>query len=383
MQYRVPFYKQSRIKRLSEIDCQNFNDAIKDATKKLEEKFINICHKDYALSVNNPTSAIHLSMCAIDLKRGDKVICAINTYVDIPEAIRHFDSEPIFVDIEPRTYHINIEALKKVVKENSSKKLRAIVVNHFAGLKVDLAPIIELAMEHNLYIIEDYSNTPVVKESMDIDSDIAIFSLNFRLDNTLKGAMLTFKDEKTFSRAKLLREHGITRPNSEVGYIYDVVDIGCDYRLDELSAYLLDGFLEDRKELVQRKKEIADIYFKELEGVEHIKLPIKHPNHLYSYFIIEIDKNRDHFARELKKRGVEVSLQYIPLNFTTYYKQKYKLKVTAFPNALSAFQKVMSLPCNGKMSKEDALYVCKQIKEVAKNHIWLNFLRSFFLTQKG
>jgi len=369
MQYKVPFYKQSRIKRLSKIDCQNFNDAIKDATVKLENKFINMCHKNYAISVNNPSSAIHLSMCAIDLKRGDKVICAVNTYVDIPEAIRHFDSEPIFVDIEPRTYHINIEDLKKVIKKNNSKKLRAIIVNHFAGLKVDLEPIVELAKEYNLYIIEDFSNTPVLKESIDINSNIAIFSLNFRLDNTLKGAMLTFKDEQTYNRAKLLREHGIVRPKNDVGYIYDVIDIGCDYRLDELSAYLLDGFLEDRKELVQKKKEIAEIYFKELEGVEHITLPIKDKNHLYSYFIIEIDKNRDHFARELKKRGVEVSLQYIPLNFTTYYKQKYKLKVNEFPNALSAFQKVMSLPCNGKMTKEEALYVCNQIKEVAKAHI--------------
>ena len=369
MEYKVPFYKQSRIKRLSEVDCQNFNDVIKDATIKLENKFTNLCHKDYALSVNNPSSAIHMSMCAIDLKRGDKVICAINTYADIPEAIRHFDSEPIFVDIEPRTYHISYKALEETVKKNKSKKLRAIVINHFAGLKVDLKPIIKLAKEYNLYLIEDYSNAPVLKEKIDIDSDIAIFSLNFRLDNTLKGAMLTFKNEKNYTRAKLLREHGIVRPNSDVGYIYDIVDIGCDYRLDELSAYLLDGFLEDRKELIERKREIANIYFKELENIEHITLPIKDKNHLYSYFIIEVDKNRDHFARELKKRGVEVSLQYIPLNFTTYYKQKYKLKVTSFPNALSTFQKVMSLPCNGKMSKEDALYVCKQIKDVAKNHI--------------
>jgi dTDP-4-amino-4,6-dideoxygalactose transaminase len=369
MPYKVPFYKQSRIKRLSEIDSDNFNKAIKDATKKLENKFVNVCHKKYALSVNNPSSAIHMSMCAIDLKRGDKVICAINTYVDTPEAIRHFDSEPVFVDIEPRSYHINIESLKEAILTNKSKKLRAIVVNHFAGLKVNLAPIIELAKKNNLYVIEDFSNTPVLENSINIDSDIAIFSLNFRLENTLKGAMLTFKDEKTYQRAKLLREHGVVRPNEDVNYIYDVLDIGCDYRLDELSAYLLDGFLEDRKELVERKKEIANIYFQELKNTKHITLPIEDKNHLYSYFIIEIDKNRDHFARELKKRGVEVGLQYIPLNFTTYYKQKYKLKVTSFPNALSAFQKVMSLPCNGKMSKEDALYVCQQIKEVAKNHI--------------
>jgi len=163
MKYKVPFYKQSRIKRLSQVDSQNFNEVIENATIKLEEKFNGMCHKDYALSVNNPSSAIHMSMCAIDLKRGDKVICAINTYADIPEAIRHFDSEPIFVDIEPRTYHISYKALEETVKKNKSKKLRAIVVNHFAGLKVNLEPIIKLAKEHNLYVIEDYSNAPVLQ----------------------------------------------------------------------------------------------------------------------------------------------------------------------------------------------------------------------------
>jgi len=369
MSYKVPFYKQSRIRRLSQIDCQNFCEAIENANIKLEKKFANLTNKEYALSINNPTSAIHLSMCAIDLKRGDKVICAINTYADIPESIRHFDSEPIFVDIEPKTYHINIESLKKVVQENKSKKLRAIVVNHFAGLRVNMEPIIKIAKANNLYIIEDFSNAPVLKENIDINSDIAIFSLNFRLDNTLKGAMLAFKDKDIYKRAKLLREHGIIRPKSDVSYVYDIVDIGCDYRLDELTAYLLDGFLEDRKELIANKRDIAQIYFKELKDVAHINLPIQSSEHLYSYFIVEIEKNRDHFARELKIRGVEVSLQYIPLNFTTYYKQKYKLRVTAYPNALNAYQKVMSLPCNGKMSKEDALYVCEQIKEVAKSHI--------------
>jgi len=157
--------------------------------------------------------------------------------------------------------------------------------------------------------------------------------------------------------------------NKELEYLYDIVDIGCDYRLDELSAYLLDGFFEDRMELIKRKQAIAKLYLQELKNIDAISLPIESKEHLYTYFIIEVNKNRDHFARELKKRGVEVGLQYIPLHFTSYYKNKYKLKVTSFPNALNAYQKVLSLPCHGKMSDEDARYVIKQVKEVAKEHI--------------
>jgi len=369
MAYKVPFYKQSKITRLSKLDYQNFDKLIENATLHLEQKFASIYKSSHILSVNNPSSAIHLAMCAIDLKRGDKVLCAVNAYVDIAEAIRHFDSEPIFVDIEPKSYHINIKDLEQKIKQNYSKKLRAIVVNHFAGLRVQIEPILKLAQKYNLKVIEDFSNAPIMSKSEKLQSDIAIYSLNFRLDNTLKGAILAFRDSNEFERAKLLREHGLVHTNKELEYLYDIVDIGCDYRLDELSAYLLDGFFEDRMELIKRKQAIAKLYLQELKNIDAISLPIESKEHLYTYFIIEVNKNRDHFARELKKRGVEVGLQYIPLHFTSYYKNKYKLKVTSFPNALNAYQKVLSLPCHGKMSDEDARYVIKQVKEVAKEHI--------------
>jgi dTDP-4-amino-4,6-dideoxygalactose transaminase len=369
MKYKVPFYKPSFLNSIKNINSENFESITKDSITKLEQKFLDNSNCSRALSVSNSSSAIHLAMCAIDLKRGDKVICAINSYVDVPEAIRHFDSEPIFTDIEPNTYHMNIESLKKVVKENKSKKLRAIVVSHFAGLMDEMDEIMEIAKENKLIVIEDFSDAPLLMDNIKVKGDLAIFSLNYKLDNSIKGAMITFKHINHFSRAKLLREHGIVYKSKEVDYLYDVIDIGCDYRLDSINAYLLLGLLEDRAKLIEKKQEIAKFYLQELEGVEHIKLPISSPNHPYSYFIIEIDKNRDAFARELKNKGIEVGLHYIPINFLKYYKEKYNLKVFSFPNALSMYQKVLSLPCNGKMSRTEAQIVVDAIKEVAKNHI--------------
>jgi dTDP-4-amino-4,6-dideoxygalactose transaminase len=369
MKYQVPFYKATYLNRLSQIDSSNFYELIDSAIERVEARFCKLLRSNFVLSVSNSSNAVHLSLCALDLKRGDKVICAINSYVDIPEAIRHFDSEPIFVDIMPNTYHMDIEALKKVLKDKGSKKLRAIVVSHFAGLKQDISEIVELAKEAKVVVIEDFTDSSILGESVEQMGDIGIFSLNYKLDNTLKGAILSFKDEFIYNRANLVREHGLVLSNKDVDYLYDIKEIGCDYRLDTLSAFILDGLIEDRVKLLEQKREIVDIYFRELSNLKHIKLPLKDSNHLYSYFIIEVDKNRDAFARELKKRGVEVGLHYIPLNFTTYYKAKYSLKVFSFPNALNAYQRILSLPCNGKMSKEDALFVCKVAKEVDTVHI--------------
>ncbi len=362
---KIPFYKPTIFENIFNVDSSTLDLAVEE----LEKKFKDITNSNFVLSVNNPSSALHLTLCALDLKRGDKVICPVNSYVDIPEAIRHFDSEPIFTDIEPKSYNISIDSLERAIKENKSKKLRAIVVPHFSGLKGDIKPILELAKANKLVVIEDFTSSSVSESRVDIDGDIAIFSLNYKLDNTLKGATISFKSEKFYNRAKLLREHGLVDTKKDVSYIYDIVDIGCDYRLDNLSAYFLNWLLSKRDSLIKKRVEIANVYFKNLKDVNHVTLPIESKEHQYSYFIIEIDKNRDAFARELKSKGIEVGLHYIPLNFTTYYKKKYGLKIFNFPNAMSAYQKVMSIPCNSKMSEDEALYISKAIKEVASRHI--------------
>jgi len=368
MDYKVPFYKATYLSNIENINRSNFEEISKNGAKNLEEKFLNLTNCNYILSANNPSSAIHLALCAIEVKRGDKIITAVNSYADIPEAIRHFDSEPIFTDIESKTYNIDLNSLKSAIKSNKSKKLKAIIVTHFAGLKAKIDEIVELAKENNLLVIEDFTDSQVIDRA-EVKGDIAIFSLNYKLDNTLKGAIIAFKDEEIFNIAKLLRNHGLISSNKDVSYLYDIVDIGCDYRLDNLSAYILEALIDERKNLLNRRKEIANIYFKELKDTPHITLPIESNEHLYTYYIVEVDKNRDAFARELKSLGVEVGLHYIPLNFTSYYKDKYGLKIFNFPNALSAYQKIMSLPCNGKMSKDEALYVVDSVKKVASKHI--------------
>jgi len=370
MNYKVPFYKPTYLKGLENINNENsFYSFTKNAICKLEEKFKKLNKSEYCLSVSNFSLAIHLALCSIDLKRGDKVICAVNSYVDISESIRHFDSEPVFIDIDKRSYNIDIRSFKETIKSNKNKKLKAVIVSHFAGLKQDTQEIINIAKENNLIVIEDFSDAPILENRADFSGDIAMYSLNYKLDNTIKGAILTFKNSKEFERAKLLREHGLINKSKDVSYLYDIIDIGYDYRLDGLNAYLLSVLLRERESLIDKKQKIVNIYFKELEALKHIALPIKDDKHPYSYFIVEVDKNRDAFARELKKLGIEVGLHYIPLNFTKYYKEKYGLKIFSFPNALGVYQRIMSLPCNGKMSASDAKEVCRAVKEVAKAHI--------------
>lgn len=369
MEHSVKFYKATMFNEIEKLQKEGFQESLESAVEDLEADFQRRLGNNLVMSVNTPSAAIHLALCALDLKRGDKVICPVNSYVDVPEAIRYFDSEPIFVDIDIESYHIDRAALESALSNNASKKLRAIVVSHFAGLAAPVDEIVALAHKYNVAVIEDFIDAPMLEQEIKVIGDIALFSLNYRLDNTIKGSMILFKEQKLFDRAKLLRKHGLVETNRDVHYLYDIVDIGCDYRLDAINAYLLHSILPERERLLQKRREIAESYFELLADTPHVELPIRSSKHSYNYFIIKIDKNRDAFARELKKRGVEVGLHYIPLNFTQYYKEKYGLKIFNFPNALSVYQTVMSLPCYGKMSQKDVEYVAAMVQEVAKEHI--------------
>jgi len=362
---------------------QRISDEVIENLRSLGEGSSSVAHlekslKDrldikYALTTNNSTSALHLSMCALDLKRGDKVLCSVNSFVDVPEVVRHFDAEPIFVDIDTKSYNIDLNKLEDKLKKHKTKKLRAVIISHMAGLPVDMKIVADLAKEYDIKIIEDCSDAFGAKiDGTEVGSrysDIGVFSFGDRIENIFGGGAMVSNNQEYISRAELLRNHSIITQSVTANYLYDVVDIGCDYRMSEYDSIFAQDILDKIDSKNQREIEIANIYFKELDGLKHLSLPLRDENHIYRYFIVEIDKNRDGFARELKNRGVEVSLQYVPLHSTKYYKDKYSLKIFDFPNAMSVYQRVMSLPNNPELSDDDIYYICEKIKEVDASHI--------------
>jgi len=120
---------------------------------------------------------------------------------------------------------------------------------------------------------------------------------------------------------------------------------------------------------IDRRQEIAELYIKELKDVKHVSVNEYDPNNLYTQFIIKITKNRDGFARALGEMGISTGLTYIPLHLLSYYKQKYKLKITAYSNALSTYGQILSLPMYPSLSDDDVMYICKEIKSISKEWI--------------
>jgi len=378
MQNTIEFFKpsiQENTKKYID-DVLTFSDNAK--VEKLESSFKKFIGCDYALATTSGTAALHLAMCALDFKRGDKVICSINVFPSVPESVRHFDAEPIFVDIEGKNYNIDLVQLEEALKKNKSKKLKAIILNHMAGHVVDLDTVYAMAKEYNVKVIEDASNAMGAKYKGNYigntGADITVFSFAPHLCNsTVNGGMLITKDKVTHERAQLLGFHGMQNRHCDVfgsvNYIYDVVDIGWKYDLSQIEAAFCLAEFEALESTLKRRKEIAAMYNELLDNVPHVTLPSLAEDDIVSQYIVEIDKNRDHFVNELKKEGVNISVHYMPLHLTEYYKQKYSMKVFDYSVALGCFQRVMSLPIYASLTNEEVIRVCDAVKKVASEHV--------------
>ncbi|HFU75786.1 MAG TPA: DegT/DnrJ/EryC1/StrS aminotransferase family protein, partial [Arcobacter sp.] len=261
---------------------------------------------------------------------------------------------------------------------NNSKKLRAVIGTFVGGEIPDLNRLYEIGKKYNVTIIEDALNTigAFYNDNLvgNIGADMTVFAMNpSNGKSTVSNAgFIVTNNEELANRARLLRTHAINSSFDSFGnldYIYDVVDIGHKYDMTDLEAAFNLAQFYKANTFIERRQEIAELYIQNLTGIKHITVPEFNEDHLYTQFIVKVDKNRDGFARELKKEGINTGLTYIPLHLLTYYKQKYKLKITAYGNALNTYGQILSLPMYPSLSNEEVIYICDTIKQIAKEWI--------------
>lgn len=203
-------------------------------------------------------------------------------------------------------------------------------------------------------------------------ADMTIFSfMPFKSNLPAQGAMLTTCDDELYERAMLMKDHAIVKDeNTSLNYVHDVVDIGCDYKMAGLDAAYCRTLFDNLDKDIAARQAIAKRYSDALKGVPHITLPVQKHDHSFSSYIIKVDKNRDDFAKELQKKGVETSVHYMPIHMTKYYREKYELRITAFPNALRSYGSILSLPIYPQLSNAEQESIINAVKETAQNRKW-------------
>jgi dTDP-4-amino-4,6-dideoxygalactose transaminase len=339
--------------------CAEFEDLFAQKTKA-----------KYALTTTNCTVSLHLALKVLDIKEGDEVICPSLTFVATANAICYVNATPVFCDITSlEDLTISPDEIEKAI----TSKTKAIIVMHYAGFPCYMERIMDIAKKHDLKVIEDACHGPLSEyqgEKLGTIGDIGCFSFfsNKNL-STGEGGMLITNNEEYYEKAKLLRSHGMTSLSYEraKGHstTYDVVDLGYNYRMDDIRASI--GVIQLKKLQVDLEKriKIRKSYVEQLSKFPDIIVPFEDNQEFVSNYIMPIVlknsefKKRDEMRNYLHKNGIQTSVHYPDVHRFSIYKQfSRKLPLTEY-----VADNEITLPMYSKLNIESVEYVVGRIKE--------------------
>jgi perosamine synthetase len=248
-----------------------------------EREFAALVSAPFACAVSNCTTALHLALTALDISPGDEVITASHSFIATANCVRYCGAIPVFVDIDPETYNID----PALVADAITPRTRAILAVHQMGMPCDLSALVPLAKHHNIILIEDAAcaagSQVRVNGQWDLigkpHGDIACFSFHPRkVITTGEGGMLTTSNPEFDRKFRLLRQHGMSVPdtvrhNSAQVIFEDYLVVGFNYRMTDVQAAVGRKQLERLPELVARRRAIASRYAELLGNIEGLKLP--------------------------------------------------------------------------------------------------------------
>jgi dTDP-4-amino-4,6-dideoxygalactose transaminase len=341
-------------------------------TSQFENKFTAMLNIKHSVALSNCTVALHLAMKLCDVKEGDEVICPSLTFVATVNSIRYVQAIPVFADLK------SFEDLTIDPEDIESKittKTKAIVVMHYGGFSCDMNSIMSIAEKYNLKVIEDACHGPLSEykgKKLGTIGDIGCFSFFSNKNiSTGEGGMLITNSPELFERAKLLRSHGMTSLSYErsKGHStsYDVVDLGYNYRMDDIRASIGIVQLEKLENDIKKRAEIRKMYIEELSDIENVIVPFKDFKEFSSNYIFPIVlknsnfEKRDSIRNKLAEAGIQTSVHYPAVHRFSIYKEFY----SELPKTDYVTGNLITLPMYGKLNKEDIIYISQTIKKLS------------------
>ena len=354
------------------------------AVPRFEKSVADYCGASHAIAVNSATSALHIACLALDLGPGDWLWTSPNTFVASANCGRYCNADIDFVDIDPKTYNMSVDALsEKLIQAEKLGKLPKIVIPvHFAGQPCDMPSIYELSKRYGFKIIEDASHAigasyNKVKVGSCTHSDITVFSFHpVKIITSAEGGMSLTNEKNIYDKMSRLRTHGITndktkmedRPKDEI-WNYQQIDLGFNYRMNDIQATLGLNQMKRLVEYVKRRHKLAKYYDIELKDLS-LTLPWQTTDFYSSYHLYPIlvkndsdSKIQKHIFEELKKNDIGVNLHYIPVHRHPYY-NNLGFKKDDFPVAEKFHKEAISIPMYPTLKDENKEHVIETLRKV-------------------
>ena len=343
---------------------------------RFEKDFAEYKGSPFAVAVNSCTAALHLSMLASGIGKGDEVITTPMTFCATVNAIIHCGAVPVLADCGRDTMNIDpVEIEKKI-----TKKTKAILVVHFAGRVCDMNAIMSIASKHRLLVIEDCAHaieSEYFGKKAGCIADVGCFSFYVTKNIvTGEGGMVTTNNEELASKIKVLALHGMSkdawRRFSDEGYKhYQVVEAGFKYNMMDLQAALGIHQLKRVERYWKKRKKIWDRYLKAFSDLPcFLPSPAeKHTRHAYHLFSVFIDLERFHQSRDwvlkaLTAENIGAGVHYLPVHIHPYYQKTFGWKEDDFPNAKWIGERTLSLPISPALTERDVDDVIRGLRKV-------------------
>ena len=370
-----PCYDKNDIKLVNEVLKSKWIGTGKK-TLEFENNFSKYKNIKYSLALNSCTAALHLSLLSLNIKKGDEVITTPLTFCSTINTILHVGGIPVLADINENTLNIDPEQILKKV----TKKTKAIIVVHFAGLSCDMDKILKISKKYSIKIIEDCAHaieTRYRNKQAGTFGDTGCFSFySTKNITTSEGGMIITKKKAIAERVKNLRLHGLSRDAwkrySMRGKYksYDIFETGFKYNLTNINAALGINQLKKVEIFWKKRKKIWDFYNKSLIDLP-IKLPPKIPKnykHAYHLYTIVLDnkktkKTREEITAFLQKKQIGIGIHYNAIQSFKFYKDKVKFKKNELKVSDSICKNIFSIPIYPDLKKSDQIYIVKKIKE--------------------
>ena len=336
--------------------------------KKFQNEFEAYLGVKHVIPCANGTDALQIAMMAVGLKPGDEVIVPAFTYVATAEVIALLGLTPVMVDVDPDTFNIHIEGIKKAI----SSKTKAIVPVHLYGQSADMEAIMQIAEENKLWVIEDNAQATGADYTFSKGSKAKTGTIghigctSFYPSKNLGcygdgGAIMTNDDEL----GALL--HKIANHGQVVRYYHDVV--GCNSRLDSIQAVVLSAKLPHLDEYRDARVKVADYYDAAFADVDGLETPFRaaYTNHVFHQYTLKIkDGRRDALKAYLDAQKIPNMIYYpVPL----YKQEAFKASSNGLEyleNTETLCKEVISLPIHTEMDEEQLAYICGKVKAFFK-----------------
>ena len=366
----IPLLGKKELEYVTDCIKTNWISSKGKYVEEFEDKFAKYCGCEYGVSTTSGTTALHLALASLNIKKGDEVIIPASTMIATSFAVIYCDATPVLVDAEPETWNMDVEK----IEEKITDRTKVIMPVHIYGHPCDMDPIMKLARDYGLYVVEDAAEAHGAeykgKKTGGI-GHVGCFSFYAnKIITTGEGGMVVTNDEEIAERAKSLRN--LCFPTERRIYLHS--EVGYNYRMTNIQAAICLAQFERIDELAEMRRRNAHLYNEYLKEIKGIRLPVekewaKNVYWMYSILIDdEFGMSRDELMVKLEKKGIETRTFFISMHEQPAFLNMglFKFKGESYPVAEDLARTGMYLPSSSGLKEEEIKSICDVIRGIKR-----------------